>query len=166
LTTCFEECCACCSPYALPVPIHRLAAFKADRAGLPDLLASTLVDARVDLNPHQVEAALFAFRSPLSQGVILADEVGLGKTIEAGLVIAQRWAERKRRILIITPANLRKQWHQELQDKFSLQALILEAKSYKEQRKAGCPTPLTRPQIRPSQPNRHLLLPVRQNQGR
>ena len=118
----------------------------------PDLLASTLVDARVDLNPHQVEAALFAFRSPLSQGVILADEVGLGKTIEAGLVIAQRWAERKRRILIITPANLRKQWHQELQDKFSLQALILEAKSYKEQRKAGLPNPFdqasdpTRPQ--------------------
>ena len=97
-----------------------------------DLLASTLVDAQVDLNPHQVEAALFAFQSPLSKGVILADEVGLGKTIEAGLVIAQRWAERKRRILIITPANLRKQWHQELQDKFSLQALILEAKSYKE----------------------------------
>jgi ERCC4-related helicase len=102
-----------------------------------DLLASTLVDAQIDLNPHQVEAALFAFHSPLSKGVILADEVGLGKTIEAGLVIAQRWAERKRRILIIAPANLRKQWHQELQDKFSLQALILEAKSYKELRKAG-----------------------------
>jgi SNF2 family DNA or RNA helicase len=102
-----------------------------------DLLASTLVDAQVDLNPHQVEAALFAFQSPLSKGVILADEVGLGKTIEAGLVIAQRWAERKRRILIITPANLRKQWHQELQDKFSLHALILEAKSYKELVKGG-----------------------------
>ena len=102
-----------------------------------DLLASTLVDAQVDLNPHQVEAALFAFQSPLSKGVILADEVGLGKTIEAGLVIAQRWAERKRRILIITPANLRKQWHQELQDKFSLQALILEAKNYKELVKSG-----------------------------
>jgi superfamily II DNA or RNA helicase len=102
-----------------------------------DMLASTLVDAQVDLNPHQVEAALFAFQSPLSKGVILADEVGLGKTIEAGLVIAQRWAERKRRILIITPANLRKQWHQELQDKFSLQALILEAKSYKELVKGG-----------------------------
>lgn len=102
-----------------------------------DLLASTLVDAQVDLNPHQVEAALFAFQSPLSKGVILADEVGLGKTIEAGLVIAQRWAERKRRILIITPANLRKQWHQELQDKFSLQGLILEAKSYKELVKGG-----------------------------
>jgi len=102
-----------------------------------DLLASTLVDAQVDLNPHQVEAALFAFRSPLSKGVILADEVGLGKTIEAGLVIAQRWAERKRRILIITPANLRKQWHQELQDKFSLQALILESASHRQLKKDG-----------------------------
>ncbi|MBP3975390.1 SNF2-related protein [Pseudoxanthomonas spadix] len=98
-------------------------------------LASTLVDAQVDLNPHQVEAALFACRNPLSRGVILADEVGLGKTIEAGLVIAQRWAERRRKILIIVPANLRKQWHQELQDKFGLQGLILEAKSYNAIRK-------------------------------
>jgi ERCC4-related helicase len=98
-------------------------------------LASTLVDSQVDLNPHQVEAALFACRNPLSRGVLLADEVGLGKTIEAGLVISQRWAERRRRILIIVPANLRKQWHQELQDKFSLQGLILEAKSYNAIRK-------------------------------
>jgi ERCC4-related helicase len=93
-------------------------------------LASTLVDSQIDLNPHQVDAALFACRNPLSRGVILADEVGLGKTIEAGLVISQRWAERRRRILIIVPANLRKQWHQELQDKFGLQGRILEAKSY------------------------------------
>lgn len=98
-------------------------------------LASTLVDSQVDLNPHQVDAALFACRNPLSRGVILADEVGLGKTIEAGLVISQRWAERRRRILIIVPANLRKQWHQELQDKFTLQGLILEAKSYNAIRK-------------------------------
>ena len=49
-------------------------------------LAGALLDAQVDLNPHQVEAALFAFKSPLSKGAILADEVGLGKTIEAGLV--------------------------------------------------------------------------------
>lgn len=93
-------------------------------------LASTLVDSQVDLNPHQVDAALFACRNPLSRGVILADEVGLGKTIEAGLVISQRWAERRRQILIVVPANLRKQWHQELQDKFGLQGVILEAKSY------------------------------------
>lgn len=93
-------------------------------------IASTLVDSQVDLNPHQVDAALFACRNPLSRGVLLADEVGLGKTIEAGLVITQRWAERRRSTLIIVPANLRKQWHQELQDKFGLQGLILETKSY------------------------------------
>lgn len=100
-------------------------------------LAATLVDAQVDLNPHQVEAALFAFRSPLSKGAILADEVGLGKTIEAGLVISQKWAERKRKILIITPANLRKQWSQELQDKFFLPSVILEAKSFNDTIKTG-----------------------------
>jgi len=53
-------------------------------------LAGTLLDAQVDLNPHQVDAALFAFQSPLSKGAILADEVGLGKTIEAGMVIYQK----------------------------------------------------------------------------
>ena len=93
-------------------------------------LAGALVDAQVDLNPHQVEAALFAFQSPLAHGALLADEVGLGKTIEAGLVISQKWAERKRRILIITPSNLRKQWHQELQEKFFLPCRILETRSY------------------------------------
>ena len=100
-------------------------------------LAGAFVDAQVDLNPHQVEAALFAFKSPLSKGALLADEVGLGKTIEAGLVIAQKWAERKRRILIITPASLRKQWHQELQEKFFLPCTILETRSYKEAVRRG-----------------------------
>ncbi|MGX9717101.1 SNF2-related protein [Janthinobacterium lividum] len=106
-----------------------------------EALASTLVDSQVDLNPHQVEAALFACSNPLSRGSILADEVGLGKTIEAGLVISQRWAERRRRILIIVPANLRKQWHQELQDKFSLYGLILEAKNYNSLRNQGNENP-------------------------
>ena len=78
---------------------------------------ATLLDAKVDLNPHQVEAALFAFKSPLSKGAILADEVGLGKTIEAGILLSQKWAEGKRRILIISPSSLRKQWSQELADK-------------------------------------------------
>lgn len=100
-------------------------------------LAGALVDAQVDLNPHQVEAALFAFQSPLSKGALLADEVGLGKTIEAGLVISQKWAERKRQILIITPANLRKQWHQEMQEKFFLPCAILETRSYNEVTKRG-----------------------------
>src|SRR5712691_4106091 len=100
-------------------------------------LATALVDAQVDLNPHQVEAALFAFKSPLSKGAILADEVGLGKTIEAGLVLSQRWAERKRRLLVITHDNLRKQWYQELQEKFFLPCCILEAKSYNAAIKQG-----------------------------
>lgn len=106
-----------------------------------DRMAGTLLDAQVDLNPHQIDAALFATSNPLSKGVILADEVGLGKTIEAGLLIAQRWAERKRRILIIVPANLRKQWHQELADKFNLAAEILEAKSFRQAAKAGVVNP-------------------------
>lgn len=110
-------------------------------------LASTLVDAQVDLNPHQVEAALFAFRSPLSKGAILADEVGLGKTIEAGLVISQKWAEQKRKILIITPANLRKQWSQELQDKFFLHSFILETKSFNDCIKKGNLNPFDQSEI-------------------
>lgn len=68
-----------------------------------DSLASAISGVKVDLNPHQVDAALFAMRSPLSSGVLLADEVGLGKTVEAGLVLAQSWAERKRHILLIVP---------------------------------------------------------------
>jgi adenine-specific DNA-methyltransferase len=93
-------------------------------------LAGAVAGAQVDLNPHQVDAALFAFNSPLSKGALLADEVGLGKTIEAGIVLSQKWAERKRRILVITPANLRKQWHQELTEKFFLPCRILETKPY------------------------------------
>ena len=104
-------------------------------------LAGAVASAQVDLNPHQVDAALFAFGSPLSKGVLLADEVGLGKTIEAGLVIAQRWAENRRRILIITPSNLRKQWHQELSEKFFLPCRILEARSFNLVLKSGEPRP-------------------------
>lgn len=100
-------------------------------------LSSTLSNAQVDLNPHQIEAALFAFRSPLSKGAILADEVGLGKTIEAGLVLSQKWAERKRKILLILPSSLRKQWNAELQEKFFLPSIILETKSFNQYVKDG-----------------------------
>ena len=75
-----------------------------------DRISTSLFDASVDLNPHQIEAALCALRSPLSKGVVLAEEVGLGTTIEAGLVLCQYWAERKRHILVICPASLRRQW--------------------------------------------------------
>lgn len=104
-------------------------------------LSGSIASARVDLNPHQVDAALFALRSPLSKGVILADEVGLGKTIEAGIVISQRWAERRRKILLILPATLRKQWQQELIEKFGIDSLILESATYNQIRKTSRQNP-------------------------
>ena len=93
-------------------------------------LTATLQDARVDLTPHQIDAALFAFKSPLSQGAILADEVGLGKTIEAGIILSQNWAEHKRHLLVVCPANLRMQWCEELQLKFHLPTFLLESKTF------------------------------------
>lgn len=102
-----------------------------------DKLVPVLADARVDLNPHQIEAALFAFRNQFSKGAILADEAGLGKTIEAGLLLSRKWAERKRRLLVILPANLRKQWSQELAGKFFLPTIILENRNFNEMIRAG-----------------------------
>jgi len=101
----------------------------------------TLMDAQVVLNPHQVEAALFAFKSPYSKGAILADEVGLGKTIEAGILISQKWAENKKRILIICPSSLRKQWLNELADKFYLNSEVIESKSFNTKYKDGNKNP-------------------------
>ncbi len=106
-----------------------------------DRLGRALFDACVDLNPHQIEAALFALRSPLSKGVLLADEVGLGKTIEAGLVMCQSWAENCRKLLVVCPASLRKQWAVELEEKFSLPSQILDSKTYRDSQKNGNPNP-------------------------
>lgn len=110
-------------------------------------LTASLQNARVDLTPHQIEAALFAFQSPLSKGAILADEVGLGKTIEAGIILSQNWAEHKRQLLIICPANLRKQWSSELLDKFYLPSIILEKKSFNEQIEQGNLNPFNQEKI-------------------
>jgi hypothetical protein len=103
-------------------------------------LSRSISNARLDLNPHQVDAALFALRSPLSHGAILADEVGLGKTIEAGIILAQRWAERRRKILLILPAFLRQQWQQELEEKFFLPSRVLET-TPRGRRKKNAPAP-------------------------
>ncbi|MBU0646735.1 DEAD/DEAH box helicase family protein, partial [Patescibacteria group bacterium] len=100
-------------------------------------LSRSLFDACVDLNPHQIEAALFSIRSPVTSGVLLADEVGLGKTIEAGLVLCQYWAEKKRKLLVICPASIRKQWSLELSEKFNLSSVIVDAKYYREAQTGG-----------------------------
>jgi len=106
-----------------------------------DKLNRSILNATVDLNPHQIDAALFAFRSPLSRGAILADEVGLGKTIEAGLIVSQLWAERRRRILCILPAGLREQWNGEMREKFFIDSVILETKNFNQFLKDGSVNP-------------------------
>jgi SNF2 family DNA or RNA helicase len=108
-------------------------------------LNQSIFNATVDLNPHQIDAALFAFRSPLSRGALLADEVGLGKTIEAGLIISQLWAEKKRRILCIVPASLRPQWTGELLEKFFIESVILESKNYNQFVRDGIINPFEQP---------------------
>ncbi|MDO8552618.1 MAG: SNF2-related protein [bacterium] len=104
-------------------------------------LNNSIRAANIDLNPHQVDAAIFAFKSPLSRGAILADEVGLGKTIEAGLVIDQLMTEGRQKILILVPASLRTQWQDELRNRFYLESKILDGpilkKMQKEQMKAN-----------------------------
>ena len=127
------------TPYHAKYFAHELT--RQHQPGGVDRLSMALFDACVDLNPHQIEAALFALRSPLSKGVIFADEVGLGKTIEAGLVMCQLWAERKRKILVIGPASLRKQWSLELEEKFNLPTKILDSRVYRADQRNGDPEP-------------------------
>lgn len=83
--------------------------------------------ARIDPNPHQIEAVIFALSRLREGGCILADEVGLGKTIEAGLVIAQLLAEGARRVLLVGPKPLLGQWRQELAQLFDLESREAEA---------------------------------------
>ena len=121
------------SAYHAKYYAHELTRRHAADADGVDRLSQSLFDASVDLNPHQIEAALFALRNPLQEGVLLADEVGLGKTIEAALVVCQYWAERRRRLLVICPASLRKQWAQELDDKFAVPTAVVDAVALRKQ---------------------------------
>lgn len=106
-----------------------------------DRIGTTLFNSHIKLTPHQIEAALFAFKSPLNKGCILADEVGLGKTIEAGIVLAQLWSEHKRKILIVAPASLMRQWASELFDKFNLPSIIMDRKQYNLLKRQGYVNP-------------------------
>ena len=82
---------------------------------------SCLLDTSIDINPHQVDAFCAAVKALKTGGIILADEVGLGKTIEAGLVIKYVIKSGAKKILISLPASLRKQWEVELLEKFDFQ---------------------------------------------
>ena len=129
------------TPYHARYIAHELT--RQHSSGGRDRLSMALFDACVDLNPHQIDAAAFALRSPLTKGVLLADEVGLGKTIEAGLVLCQQWAERRRRLIVICPASLRKQWALELQEKFNLPTVVLDAQTYRHAQAGGNPNPFS-----------------------
>lgn len=91
---------------------------------------SCLRMADIDINPHQVEAFTFALASLEIGGAILADEVGLGKTIEAGLVIKYLLQSGRDKILLIMPSNLRKQWQVELEEKFDITSLIVDSANW------------------------------------
>ena len=93
-------------------------------------VSGAISSSNIDLNPHQIQASMFALQSPISQGVILADEVGLGKTIEAGLVLSEYFLRGKSQLIIVCPASLRKQWERELEDKFDIPTRIMDRKIY------------------------------------
>jgi SNF2 family DNA or RNA helicase len=133
------------TPYHAKYFAHELTRHRS--AGSIDRLSQSLFDAAVDLNPHQINAALFALANPLSKGVLLADEVGLGKTIEASLVLCQYWAERRRRLLVVCPASIRKQWSLELEEKFNLPTLVLDAPAYRQMQRGGILEPFLTPHI-------------------
>ena len=106
-----------------------------------DRISMTLFNSKIKLTPHQIDAALFAFKSPINKGVLLADEVGLGKTIEAGIIIAQLRLEKKANILIVAPASLIRQWNSELYDKFSLESQIMDRKMFNNYIRKGYSNP-------------------------
>ena len=85
-----------------------------------------LLDANIELNPHQINAFCAAIHALKTGGIVLADEVGLGKTIEAGLVLKYVLKSGAKRVLISLPASLRKQWELELEEKFGLESVILD----------------------------------------
>lgn len=83
-------------------------------------------ESHIDPNPHQINAFCAAIDAMKTGGIVLADEVGLGKTIEAGLVLRYMLESGAKKVLIALPASLRKQWELELEDKFDLKPVILD----------------------------------------
>jgi len=103
----------------------------------PGRIARALRKAVIDLNPHQVDAAVSALGSLRRRGLVLADEVGLGKTIEAGLVLAQLAAENRKHLLVLSPASLRMQWERELDEKLGLEGMVDDGRVARREQKAG-----------------------------
>ncbi len=87
----------------------------------------TAIDAHIDLMPYQIEPTLAVLHGEATR-ILLADEVGLGKTVQAGLILSElRARQALRRALVLTPAGLREQWAAELRGRFKLEAAIVDA---------------------------------------
>lgn len=92
----------------------------------PELPVASPFFGAVQVEDFQLVPLLKALQMP-RVSLLLADDVGLGKTVEAGLVLTELLLRRRiRRVLILTPAALRKQWQQEMRDKFSLSVDIVD----------------------------------------
>ncbi len=100
-------------------------------------IARSLRQASIDLNPHQVGAAVAGLRALKQRGLVLADEVGLGKTVEAGLVLAQLHQEARPHLLVLCPASLRRQWANELGEKLGLESEVVDGPLEQRERRAG-----------------------------
>jgi superfamily II DNA or RNA helicase len=88
---------------------------------------------QTDFYAHQYKPLMTLLDSP-ANGLLIADEVGLGKTIEAGLIWTElRAREDMRRLLIVCPAMLREKWQDELKNRFGISAQIVNAKTLTEE---------------------------------
>ena len=89
---------------------------------------TTAARAHIDLHPYQLEPAL-AVVAGLGSRVLIADEVGLGKTIQAGLLLSELRARGAAdRMLVLSPAGLREQWAGELKDRFGIDAVVMDTR--------------------------------------
>ncbi|WP_260321866.1 protein DpdE [Micromonospora parathelypteridis] len=104
------------SPYYRGARLPMLHSLIGQRAASANF--SALISSAIEIYPHQIDAALTVLTDPV-QRYLLADEVGLGKTIEAGLVIRQHLIDHPTaRIAVLAPDILRRQWSSELRTKF------------------------------------------------
>ena len=92
----------------------------------PASMLRSALRARIDLLPYQLEPALAVIRG-LGSRLLIADEVGLGKTIQAGLIVSELMARGAAdRVLVLAPAGLREQWAGELSDRFGIDATLVD----------------------------------------
>ena len=134
-----------------PARTRRAAWMRGCRARLLEAVPSTglraAARARLDLLPYQLEPALACLHGETR--LLLADEVGLGKTVQAGLILAELFARRHAtRGLVLAPAALCTQWVSELRERFDLPAAHVDAQALR--RLVACSSPETTPWLQVS----------------